>query len=316
MPGSIAVIGTIFVDCKGFSRHPYSPSGRNQGRIQFAHGGVARNVAENLALMDVPVSFVSTVDSTSFGRDIIARLKKTNVNISYMVETPEGGMGMWLAIVNHTGALEGSISQMPNLSHLSQLLDRRGPEILANHSYLVLELDLSREITLKALEWAREASVPVFGIPGNLEVVRADPGLLKPLECFICNYVDAEKLLGTPLRSMKHDDVLFLLKEFVHQTGLRMMVVTLGADGSLFYDSRSGDAGCQPALPVKPLDISGAGDAFFAGTVMGLTRGLPLREAVFCGTKIAAWTVQSPDNTCPTLRDLIREDEFFRVVVG
>lgn len=316
MPGSIAVVGTIFVDCKGFSRYPYTSTGRNQGRIQVAHGGVARNVAENLALMDVPTTFVSTVDATGIGRDIITRLKKSNVNITYMIETPEGGMGMWLAIVNEKGALAGSISQMPDLTHLSKLLDQRGSEVISKASHLVLELDLSEEITRKALEWAREAGKPVYGIAGNLEVIRAHPDLLQPLECFICNYVDAEQLLGTPLHSMKHDDILFLLKEYVHQTGLRMMVITLGPDGSIYYDSRSGDAGCQPALPVRPLDISGAGDAFFAGTVMGLIRGLPLREAVLCGTKIAAWTIQSPDNTCPTLRDHIREDEFFRVVVG
>lgn len=315
MSGLIAVIGTIFVDCKGFSRLPYSPTGRNVGRIQMVHGGVARNVVENLANLDLPAAFVSTVEATGIGRDIVTRLKRSQVNIDYMIETPEGGMGMWLAVLDETGSLAGSISQMPDLSYLSRLLDQRGAEAIQRCSHLVLELDLSEEITRKVVHMAQEAGKPIYGIPGNLNVIAGNPGLLKPLECFICNVVDAERLLNAQLQTMKNDDILWLLKEYVHQTGLRMMVITLGAEGSIFYDSRSGDAGHQPAFPVRPVDTSGAGDAFFAGTVMGLVRGLPLREAVICGSKIAAWTIEYPDNTCPNLRERIRADEFFRVML-
>ena len=43
------VIGAAFVDIKGFPEGTYLPNGRNAGKIEYVHGGVARNVAEDLA---------------------------------------------------------------------------------------------------------------------------------------------------------------------------------------------------------------------------------------------------------------------------
>ena len=45
----IVVIGTTFVDVKGHPLGKYVPTGRNAGRIFEVHGGVARNIAEDIA---------------------------------------------------------------------------------------------------------------------------------------------------------------------------------------------------------------------------------------------------------------------------
>ena len=45
----IVVIGDVFIDIKGYSLSPYIPQGRNAGTVIQIHGGVARNVAENMA---------------------------------------------------------------------------------------------------------------------------------------------------------------------------------------------------------------------------------------------------------------------------
>ena len=55
------------------------------------------------------------------------------------------------------------------------------------------------------------------------------------------------------------------------------------------------------------MDTSGAGDAFFSGTVMGLTRKLPLHEAVRYGAKLASLTIASEENSCPVLPDFFNE---------
>ena len=41
----IVVVGATFVDIKGFPEDTYIPTGRNVGRVEYIHGGVARNVA-------------------------------------------------------------------------------------------------------------------------------------------------------------------------------------------------------------------------------------------------------------------------------
>ena len=45
----IVVIGAVFIDIKGYSISPYIPAGRNAGKIVQTHGGVGRNVVEDIA---------------------------------------------------------------------------------------------------------------------------------------------------------------------------------------------------------------------------------------------------------------------------
>ena len=45
----IVVIGAVFVDIKGYPLSTYIPGGRNAGRMEQVHGGVSRNVAEDIA---------------------------------------------------------------------------------------------------------------------------------------------------------------------------------------------------------------------------------------------------------------------------
>ena len=78
---SIVVIGTVFVDIKGFPEDTYVPDGRNTGRIEYVHGGVARNVVEDIANLELRPTFVSVVDETPMGKDVYDKLRKHKVNL-------------------------------------------------------------------------------------------------------------------------------------------------------------------------------------------------------------------------------------------
>ena len=54
----IVVIGASFMDIKGFPYDMYIPDGRNVGRIEFVHGGVARNVVEDIANMELRPTYL------------------------------------------------------------------------------------------------------------------------------------------------------------------------------------------------------------------------------------------------------------------
>jgi Sugar kinases, ribokinase family len=300
MTPTAAVIGTIFMDCKGFAKQKYNPAGRNLGSVKFVHGGVGRNVAENLANLGIQTSFVTSVDRSAIGRETIARLAKSGVGTEFIIEADNRGMGLWLAVMDDTGDLAGSISQMPDLFHLENFISENGADIIRQAGHIILELDLNEHITRKVISLARENHRPVYGIPGNLSVVMNNMDILGDLECFICNHVEAERLLGVHLPISDTAVIERELARFVAGSGLGSMVITLGSAGCVFYGVHGG-AGYQPVFPVTVIDTSGAGDAFFSGTIMGLTRGLPLKNAVVCGTKVASWTIQSNENTC---RDL------------
>jgi pseudouridine kinase len=311
VPPSVIVIGTIFIDCKGFAKQNYHPSTRNLGTIQFVHGGVGRNVAENLANLDVATSFVSSVDASAAGKEVVERLQRSNVDTDDLTWSKQLGMGMWLAILDEHGNLAGSISQMPDLTLLQALIESKGKELIKRSTHIALELDLNSQIAGSVIRLAKEAKKPVYGVPGNLDVILHQRDLLKDLACFICNNFEADLFFGLDFTNMSIDHKQESLIGFVDRMGMGAMVVTLGEQGAVYYDPHTKEVGHQAVFPVKLIDSSGAGDAFFSGTVMGLVKGLSLKEAVICGTKVAGWTIESAENTCLELPMKIRQDEFF-----
>ena len=76
----IVVIGAVFVDIKGYPLSTYIPGGRNAGRVEQVHGGVSRNVAEDIANVELRPTFVSLVDDTGIVQDVINKLKAQKVN--------------------------------------------------------------------------------------------------------------------------------------------------------------------------------------------------------------------------------------------
>jgi pseudouridine kinase len=311
LPPSVLVIGTIFIDCKGFAKQNYHPSTRNLGIIQFVHGGVGRNVAENLANLNLSTCFVSSVDATAIGTEVVEKLHKSKVNTDDLIESKQLGMGMWLAILNEKGDLAGSISQMPDLTLLQELITRKGKEMIQKSTHIALELDLNYQIAHSVIKLAEEEKKPIYGISGNLDVILNHRELLDRLDCFICNNFEADLFLEQDFTNLNIDQKQESLIQFVDRMGMNSMVVTLGENGAVYYNSQTKEVGYQPVFPVKLVDSSGAGDAFFSGTVMGLVRGLSLQEAVICGTKVAGWTIESSENTYPELPIKIKQDEFF-----
>ena len=97
----IVVLGAVFVDIKGYPLSAYIPGGRNAGRIEQVHGGVSRNVVEDIANVELRPTFVSLVDDTGMGQDVINKLENHKVNTKYIQRVPDG-MGTWLAIFDTT----------------------------------------------------------------------------------------------------------------------------------------------------------------------------------------------------------------------
>lgn len=300
----VGVVGTVFLDCKGFAAANYIPLGRNVGSVRFVHGGVGRNVAENIARLGVPVSLLSSRDGGASGAEICHRLDQAGVDTSFLAVMDECGMGIWLAIMDEQGELAGSISQMPDLRGISESIERRGLLFIKKSSHVALELDLNETITKRVLEMAKAEKRPVYGLPGNLEVILKAPDVLAGLECFVCNHIEAGRISGNQFDDTEPGEVLSKIPAFTKDLGLKSAVITLGPNGCVFWDAINGDAGIQPAIKVNVVDTCGAGDAFFSGALTGLAQGASLGQSVLLGTRAAACTVQSVENTCLTLGEL------------
>lgn len=299
-----AVFGAVFVDIKGFSFNKYQPFGRNLGEVKIVHGGVSRNVAENLANIGKKVCFVSMLTDDGIGGEVRRRLDERGVDLRYAVNA-EGGMGMWLAVMDEKGELAGSISRQPIFTALERLIDERGDEIVRNCNGVVLEVDMCASIAEKVLSLAEKYEKDVYVVVGNLSVILQRPQFLSRAKLFIMNEIEAARLFGCPVERHCPEKVLEISREAVERLGIREIVVTLGDQGAVFLDAASGAGGYIPAEQAVMVDSTGAGDAFFSGTVAARIEGIPLEKAARLGAHLAALTIQTEESTCPKLEHFL-----------
>ncbi len=293
----IVVIGDAFVDIKGFPEATYLPTGRNVGRVEYIHGGVARNVAEDIANMELRPTFVGIVDDTPMGADVLKKLKNHKVNTDYVMVRPDG-MGLWLAVFDNNGDVAGSISKRPNSYPLVYLLENRGDEIFQSADSVVLEIDLHKDIVKKVFELAQKHHVRVYALVSNMSLAIERRDFFRKLDCFICNRLEAGMLFLDDYSDTTIKEMQTILADKIKRAEIPAMVVTLGSDGAVFAD-QNGNSGYCPARKVLVKDTTGAGDAFCAGVVSGLTYGKTLAQAVEIGSILAASVITSSENVCP-----------------
>ena len=273
----IVVIGAVFVDIKGYPLSAYIPGGRNAGRIEQVHGGVSRNVVEDIANVELRPTFVSLVDDT--------------------------GMGTWLAIFDNDGDVHAAISKRPDTTPLTGLLKEKGDEIFADCDAIALELDLEKETVKQVLHYAKKYHKKVFAAISNMSIAMERRDFLQQIDCFVCNQQEAGLLFSDDYDHLSPEEMRKVLAANVHSANIPSMVITMGGQGAV-YARANGGSGIVPAKKVDVLDTTGAGDAFFAGTVIGQTYGKTLAESCEIGSRLAASVICITENVCPRFRPL------------
>lgn len=294
---AIVVVGNVFVDVKGYPDGMYIPAGRNSGRVEIYHGGVGRNVAEDIANVELRPRFVSMVDNNAQGQEVLDKLKKHKVDTRYIASVPDG-MGMWLAVFDNTGDIVASISKRPNMDAMAALLDEKGDEIFADADSIVIEIDVDKEVVKRVFKYAEKYHKRVYAVVANMSIATQRRDFLQSIDCFVCNAQEAGILFVSDMEHLEPQELMDTLSEKVISAKIPAMVVTMGGRGAVYADMKGGKGFC-PARSVDVVDTTGAGDAFCAGVAIGLTYGKSMQQAVEIGTRLAASVIVLNENVCP-----------------
>lgn len=293
----IVVVGAVFVDIKGFPISQYIPGGRNAGNIKQVHGGVCRNIAEDIANLELRPTLISLVDDSGIGTDVMYKLQRHKVNTEYM-RAKTDGMGTWLAIFDNGGDVTASISKRPDLMPICDILDEKGDEIFSECDSIVFEMDIEKEIAKKLFCYAEKYNKKIYCPVSNISIASERRDFLRLVDCFVCNDHEAEMLFYDNFEDLSTEEILEKLRQNVRNADLNSMVVTLGERGAVWAD-KFGESGYCPAKRVDVRDTTGAGDSFFAGVASALTYGKSLAEACEIGSRLAASVITTTDNVCP-----------------
>ena len=293
----IVVLGAVFVDIKGYPSEVYIPGGRNAGRVEQVHGGVSRNIAEDIANVELRPTFISLVDDSGAGADVIKKLKSHKVNTDYIRVTPNG-MGTWLAVFGNNGDVEAAISKRPDLHPILDTLIEHGDEIFSQADSISLEIDIDKDIVKQVFMLAEKYDKPVYAVVSNMRIAVERRDFLRSTHCFVCNQQEAGILFSDDYSDKAPEEMADILAERIKAARIQRMIVTMGEHGAV-YATTDGEKGICPAKKVDVKDTTGAGDAFFAGATIGLTYGKTMQEACEIGTRLAASVICTSENVCP-----------------
>ena len=293
----IVVLGAVFVDIKGYPSEVYIPGGRNAGRVEQVHGGVSRNIAEDIANVELRPTFISLVDDSGAGADVIKKLKSHKINTDYIRVTPNG-MGTWLAVFGNNGDVEAAISKRPDLHPILDTLIEHGDEIFSQADSISLEIDIDKDIVKQVFMLAEKYDKPVYAVVSNMRIAVERRDFLRSTHCFVCNQQEAGILFSDDYSDKAPEEMADILAERIKAARIQRMIVTMGEHGAV-YATIDGEKGICPAKKVDVKDTTGAGDAFFAGATIGLTYGKTMQEACEIGTRLAASVICTSENVCP-----------------
>lgn len=286
-PNHIVVAGGANLDILGRSAGPLSRGDSTPGGVLLAPGGVARNVAENLARLGHKVHLISAVGDDETGRRLLQDTAAAGVNVEAVFCFPGLGTARYVALCGPDGALAMAVNDMRVLDSLSPNRLAAHESLLKSASVLVLDCNLPEA----ALEWffesAHQAKAFVDGVSAA-KCTRLRPWLGN-IHTLKLNRLEAGALTGQAVTTLAEAAAA---TAFLQGAGVQNVVISLGEAGVCW---RGEDAvfGHRVARAVVVRNSNGAGDALLAGLVHGHTLATNLADAVAWGAACAQMTLTS-----------------------
>ena len=302
-PGAgIACIGAAHVDRIARCQEAFAWRASNPVTLTASSGGVARNVALNLARLARPAKLLSVLGGDRDGEALIAELRSHRVDCQHAAQLEGRATASYTALLDSAGELLCGLADADIYEALTpEWLERVAPD-LADWPLWAIDANLS-ESGIGALAAQKADGVRLAA----LAVSPAKAPRLKPhlasFDMLFANRAEAAALLGQQVETLAEaEDAAVALRAL----GPGLVFVTLGDAGVAVAAAR----GCElyPAPVTDVVNVNGAGDGFAAGVLDALLAAAPLTDAVRRGLAAARLTAQSPD-TCSAEISAARLDQ-------
>jgi pseudouridine kinase len=301
LPGRhpIACIGAANLDRKLRSLGKLVMGTSNPAHQDESFGGVARNIAENLARMKAPVALATAVGDDASGRALLAHAEALGIDTSATLRLADSCSGTYTALLDEHGDMVVALADM-------DLYDAITPAVLAEQAaqrtvpaLTVADLNLPLESVAALLGEAARGTVPLVIVAVSQPKMARLPRDLRGLRLLILNQGELETRIGAPIRS---DAEFAAACATVRAQGAQDVIVTRGAGGVFYTCAAAPGVGQLAALDASVVDVTGAGDAFAAAVCWSLYQGSDdLELACRRGLTLSAMTLACAETVCPAL---------------
>jgi ribokinase len=269
----IAVVGSANIDLTTFTDRFPKPGETIFGqKFDLGFGGKGANQATAAKLCGASVFMVARVGNDLFGPATIENFEKLGIDTTHVKQVEGVSSGVAPIFVEPSGQNRIFVVKGANDELKPPDVDAAA-DLLKAVDCIVLQFEIPLETVYYTVAFARKNGIrcilnPAPGQPIDIKAVEG-------LDYFVPNESEAETITGMPVKNV--EDAKKCAEKLLSY-GIRRIIITLGANGSLL----AGKEGTEhlPAFPVKSIDSTGAGDAFIGSFAVFLGEGLPEREAV------------------------------------
>jgi pseudouridine kinase len=294
----VLVIGGAGVDIVGRLKGDIHPGTSTAAQIRSSFGGVARNVAENLARLGQPVTLIAAVGDDDEGRRLIQGLVASGVYTDAILCTSQYDTSSYLAVVDAQGVLRFALDDMRAINSLTPDYIRGFAGLFKEASLLFIDANLPKETLRTVMSLARRARLPVCADPTSVALA---PRLLPYLDRFYLmtpNLAEAAVICQREGPVSGRRQALEIAKCMV-MNGVDVAIITMGEMGLCYATSET--SGYLPAIKTAILDPTGAGDALSSAVIFALLNGIDLDDAIRLGLSSASLTLRYRGAVVPDL---------------
>ncbi len=298
----VLVIGLAVLEINGRTSEPLQASQRQYGQIHACVSGVARNIAENLARLDIETVLLSVIADDDIGQHVITHSSLAGINCSHVMRVSEARTASSMLLYHS----EDECTRIDDLS----IADALDSDYLLEHEWLfknaaliVIDATLSEDALDTLFELATRYNVRVCADPTSPLMADRLCNYIDNLYLIVPNASETAALCSLSEPATERESAIGTAQRLVSM-GANIAVVTLGEQGLAYADSTGG--GYIRAIQTEVVDTAGAGDAFSGGVIFGILNDVSIDEAMRLGVAAASLTLKSEDTVLQSLnQDLL-----------
>ena len=278
----------IFIKSKDFISTPdifgLKPSSKNEiSQSLICSGGGATNSAVSFSRLGLKSSCVSLIGQSYLNQFIYDDLKKNKANDQFIFLQKSTTTDFSIILINH----DGSRSILTNRGE-TRLESRHLPwsKIKNTQWFYITSLEGNLDLLEKIIGFAKENNIKIALNPGKRELQshRRLASLSKMVDFILLNKEESETFFDSEFDPSDFSTLIDRQK-------LPLVAITHGRNGAyIFSDSHQF---YSPIINTKPVDETGAGDAFGSAFVAALIYKKSPQDALFWGIKNSASVVSS-----------------------
>lgn len=297
----ILVFGSSVVDMFGFCRSNYRSHDSIPGRVKISFGGVSRNIAENMARVNLNTKFISIIGDDEVGRSILEHSETIGYNMKDSLILKKGSTPTYMAILDECGEMVSAVADMDSIKEMSpEFIDSKG-ETIRRSQFTFLDAD-DPEI----LEYIMKTYYGVtYFILDPISATKAEKvkHLIKYFHTIKPNRHEAEVLSGMKIKTR---DDLTKVGEYFLSLGIKNVFISLDEDG-IFYMNKD-ENGWIKASKAVVKNVTGAGDSFVAGLGYSYMNELSMEDTVKFSIAMSLITISHEETINPNMSlELVKE---------